>query len=145
MGTRTEEDPDAKPIMKRDMIMLSISRAKAWRRPPRRKVQTTIMRAPRRPRVSAKVPANTAPNGPPTAKAATAIDQEPVEWPGKTTASGAFITPVLYPTKNWDVEAAITEKINGMVTRFLSASSSSSINRLAFDRCNSISFPDRCL
>jgi hypothetical protein len=41
-----------------------------------------------------------APNGPPIAKADTAKDQSVVLWPGNTTAAGAFITAVLYPTRN---------------------------------------------
>lgn len=57
-------------------------------------------KAPLLPLSSAHFPAKTEPNGPPTQKDATAALQAPVEWPGKTKGSVAFITLMLYPAAN---------------------------------------------
>jgi hypothetical protein len=95
MGTRTLLNPDANPIMNRATMTPNMSHASVWTRPPIKKVQVFIMRAPRRPRASAIRPAIMAPKGPPTANALTAKLQLKVECPGNTTLAGAFMTPVL--------------------------------------------------
>mmetsp|Transcript_15415 Transcript_15415/g.30713 ORF Transcript_15415/g.30713 Transcript_15415/m.30713 type:complete len:108 (-) Transcript_15415:711-1034(-) len=74
IGTKTDENPLANPIINLAIVINNIFVANVWRIPPPRKVYVFIVSAPLLPRVSTSEPAMIAPNGPPTANAETATD-----------------------------------------------------------------------
>ena len=77
----------------------------------------------------ATTPPTIEPSGAPIANDETASDHSSVVWPGKTTASGAFITLVLYPLRNCATIATSTAISSGAVT----TSSESSASMSSFD------------
>lgn len=100
MGTNTVEAPDERPITVRPIKTTYIEVANDWIAPPIMNSHVIRSNAPLLPLLSAHFPAKTQPNGAPTQDTETARLHCSVLCPGKTKASGAFITPVLYPAKD---------------------------------------------
>jgi hypothetical protein len=106
---------------------------------PITKMQAFTRSAVRRPRLLASAPPSTAPRGPPTAKADTARDHSNVVWPGNTTVSSAFITPVLYPLRNSPTIEAKTAAIRENVICAVPPQQQLRVFCVAFSACKSTS------